>query len=389
MMKPSTKMGVLALIGVFVVFYQYHLSTGVRFDQMNDFNTGGSAEDTAVLSQEDVESYVRSTKLTEEMIRSAIRKVQETNGLSPDIATSLIQELMTHLNKNMLEVSENNSKIVQASLSLSTPTPTPTATVSSQHRSSTSDETSEPLYIITPTYRRPEQIPELTRMSHTLMLVKNVHWLVIEDATIATKQVTKLLQRTGLKFHHLTAPMPDKYKQKKGAKPRGVSNRNRGLHWIRANATKGVFYFADDDNTYDIALFDEIRRTKRVSMFPVGLCTKFGLSSPVIKNGTFVGFYDGWIAGRKFPVDMAGFAVSVKFLLQRPNATMPFKAGYEEDGFLKSLAPLEPKDIEFLADNCTKVLAWHTQTKKNEPSAPLDLKLYGETNLVKLKQQIV
>lgn len=97
----------------------------------------------------------------------------------------------------------------------------------------------------------------------------------------------------------------------------------------------------------------------------------------------------GSIAGRKFPVDMAGFAVNVKFLLQRPNATMPFKAGYEEDGFLKSLAPFEPKDIEFLADNCTKVLAWHTQTKKNEPSAPLDMKLYGETNLVKLKQQIV
>lgn len=52
--------------------------------------------------------------------------------------------------------------------------------------------------------------------------------------------------------------MPEKYKQKKGAKPRGVSNRNRGLQWIRANATNGVFYFADDDNTYDITLFDEV-----------------------------------------------------------------------------------------------------------------------------------
>lgn len=51
-------------------------------------------------------------------------------------------------------------------------------------------------------------------------------------------------------------------------------------------------------------------------MWPVGLCTKFGLSSPVVVNGTFMGFYDGWVAGRKFPVDMAGFAVSVQFLLQ-------------------------------------------------------------------------
>lgn len=90
-------------------------------------------------------------------------------------------------------------------------------------------------------------------------------------------------------------------------------------------------------------------------MFPVGLITKLGVSSPVIKNGSFVGFYDGWIANRKFPVDMAGFAVSVKFLLQRPKASMPFKPGYEEDGFLKSLEPFEPKEIELLAANCTKV----------------------------------
>ncbi|XP_076755320.1 glucuronyltransferase P [Xylocopa sonorina] len=382
-MKPSMKMGAIALIGLFLVFYQYHLSTGVRFDQMTDFNTGGSAEDSPVLSQEDVERYVRTSKFTEETIKSAVRRVQETNGLSPDMASTLVQELVNHLHKNIFGPTDN-SKISRATFLHGE---------SGRNKTSnwqqSSDEALEPLYIVTPTYRRPEQIPELTRMSHTLMLVKNVHWLVIEDATVATKQVTRLLERTGLKFEHLTAPMPEKYKQKKGAKPRGVSNRNRGLQWIRANATNGVFYFADDDNTYDIALFDELRKTKRVSMFPVGLCTKFGLSSPIIKNGRFVGFYDGWIAGRKFPVDMAGFAVNVKFLHERPNATMPFKAGYEEDGFLKSLAPLEPKDIEFLADNCTRVLAWHTQTKKNEPSAPLDMKLYGETNLVKLKLQIV
>ncbi|XP_043798373.1 galactosylgalactosylxylosylprotein 3-beta-glucuronosyltransferase P isoform X1 [Apis laboriosa] len=378
-MKSSMKMGVIALIGLFVVFYQYHLSTSVRFDQIADFNTGGSVEDSPVLSQEDVERYVRTSKFKEEMIKSAVYKVQEMNGLSPDITSMLVQQLTNHLHKDILELSENNSKN-DRNVSLNE---------ERQESSMNSNKMPEPLYIITPTYHRPEQIPELTRMSHTLMLVKNVHWLVIEDATVATKQVTRLLERTGLKFEHLTAPMPEKYKQKKGAKPRGVSNRNRGLQWIRANATNGVFYFADDDNTYDIALFDEIRKTKRVSMFPVGLCTKFGLSSPIIKNEKFVGFYDGWIAGRKFPVDMAGFAVNVKFLLQRPNASMPFKAGYEEDGFLKSLAPFEPKEIEFLADNCTKVLAWHTQTKKNEPSAPLDMKLYGETNLVKLKQQIV
>jgi beta-1,3-glucuronyltransferase len=52
--------------------------------------------------------------------------------------------------------------------------------------------------------------------------------------------------------------MPESYKTQAGSKPRGVSNRNRGLEWLRANATKGVFYFADDDNTYDIEIFEEV-----------------------------------------------------------------------------------------------------------------------------------
>lgn len=108
----------------------------------------------------------------------------------------LVRELINQLiSKNVSVVSKNNSKL-----------PPQAAVATTAHKSSptTSEEISEePLYIITPTYRRPEQIPELTRMAHTLMLVKNVHWLVIEDATVATKQVTKLLERTGLKFDHL------------------------------------------------------------------------------------------------------------------------------------------------------------------------------------------
>lgn len=51
--------------------------------------------------------------------------------------------------------------------------------------------------------------------------------------------------------------MPEKFRKNK-VKPRGVSNRNRGLKWIRANATDGVFYFADDDNTYDVSLFEQV-----------------------------------------------------------------------------------------------------------------------------------
>ena len=35
---------------------------------------------------------------------------------------------------------------------------------------------------------------------------------------------------------------------------------------------------------------------------------------PPVKDGRIVGFFDGWIGGRKFPVDMAGLAVRVDTL---------------------------------------------------------------------------
>lgn len=51
--------------------------------------------------------------------------------------------------------------------------------------------------------------------------------------------------------------MPNKYKHWKFV-PKGVSNRNKGLSWIRTHATEGVFYFADDDNTYDLEIFCQV-----------------------------------------------------------------------------------------------------------------------------------
>jgi len=115
------------------------------------------------------------------------------------------------------------------------------------------------IYIITPTYKRPEQIPDLTRLSQTLMHVPSIMWLVIEDAEALSPQVAALLRRSGVRYVHMIAPMP-KDQQKKKVKARGVSNRNKGLQWIRENYvdTRGVVYFGDDDNTYDLRLFDEV-----------------------------------------------------------------------------------------------------------------------------------
>ncbi|CAN7980098.1 unnamed protein product [Ixodes pacificus] len=39
------------------------------------------------------------------------------------------------------------------------------------------------VYVVTPTYRRPTQAPDLLRVSQSLMLSTNVFWVVVEDAT--------------------------------------------------------------------------------------------------------------------------------------------------------------------------------------------------------------
>ncbi|VVD01653.1 unnamed protein product, partial [Leptidea sinapis] len=207
------------------------------------------------------------------------------------------------------------------------------------------------IYYVTPTYPRPEQIPELTRLAHTLMHVPRLHWIVADDQPLCTEEVANILRRTGLPYTHISSPKPYIYKNTNF--PRGVANRRAALKWLQENVADGVLYFGDDDNTVDLQLFSEIRATKKVSMFPV------------------VGFFDSWPGSRLFPVDMAGFAVNIEFL--KPSASMPYIAGHEEDRFLISLG-LKLEDIEPLASNCSKVLVWHTKTVKyKKPVLRLDI----------------
>jgi len=52
-------------------------------------------------------------------------------------------------------------------------------------------------------------------------------------------------------------------------------------------------YFADDDNTYALDLFKEIRTTTRVSVFPVGLVGGVLVEKPKVVNGHVIGWEVG------------------------------------------------------------------------------------------------
>lgn len=236
------------------------------------------------------------------------------------------------------------------------------------------------IYVITPTYARLVQKAELTRLSHTFLHVPRLHWIVVEDSPSPTQLVSSFLAVSGLTYTHLHMLTPKDRKLQEGdphwLKPRGAEQRNDGLRWLREKAAadggKGldsaldnaVVYFADDDNTYGLQLFEEMRYTKKVSVWPVGLVGAMKFERPVVENGKVVRFHTGWRPNRPFPVDMAGFAVSLKLVLANPEACFDGNAemGFLESSFLEKLVTME--ELEPKSDMCTKVLVWHTRTEK-------------------------
>ncbi|KAL2079708.1 hypothetical protein ACEWY4_025452 [Coilia grayii] len=235
------------------------------------------------------------------------------------------------------------------------------------------------IYVITPTYARLVQKAELTRLSQTFLHVPQLHWIVVEDSEQPTALVRDLLASSGLAYTQLHILTPKDRKLQEGdpswLKPRGAEQRNEGLRWLRetASASRGqhgaasddaVVYFADDDNTYSLRLFEEMRDTKRVSVWPVGLVGGMRFESPVVEGGKVVRFHTGWRPNRPFPIDMAGFAVSMRLVLANPDARFDGNAqmGYLESSFLQGLVTME--QLEPKAEMCTKILVWHTRTEK-------------------------
>ncbi|XP_039202645.1 galactosylgalactosylxylosylprotein 3-beta-glucuronosyltransferase 2 isoform X2 [Crotalus tigris] len=241
------------------------------------------------------------------------------------------------------------------------------------------------IYAITPTYSRPVQKAELTRLANTFRQVAHLHWILVEDSAIGTELVSRfaagLDRRGGPPCTHLHVLTPRRYKRP--GQPRATEQRNAGLAWIRQRhqhlpaPQPGVLFFADDDNTYSLELFEEMRTTRKVSVWPVGLVGGRRYERPIVEKGKVVGWYTGWRAGRPFAIDMAGFAVSLQVILSNPKAVFRrhgTQPGMQESDFLRQITTME--ELEPKASNCTKVLVWHTRTEKvnlaNEPKYHLD-----------------
>lgn len=237
------------------------------------------------------------------------------------------------------------------------------------------------IYVVTPTYDRYVQIADLTRLSNTLILVPKLHWIIVEDSNHKTTNVEKFILRLEgeFAFHsatHLYTSTPPQYKLKPGQPtwvyPKGIWQRNRALEWLINNRDEldqdGIIYFADDDNTYDLKLFAEIRETRMISVWPVAFAGGLLVEKPIVdrtNRSKVVAFNSEWRKDRPYPIDMAGFAISLKLYFSKHNVKFSAKGpiGFIESNFIGKLInswdELEPRSNE-----CRDVLVWHTQTKQ-------------------------
>ena len=102
-----------------------------------------------------------------------------------------------------------------------------------------------------------------------------VHWILIEDSDQRTDLVTNVLRRCDVASTHLVIKRSLVFDVAFAKFWRGFEQRNLGLSWIRAQCgvgtqslltervlkseeCNGVVYFADDDNKYDLRLFEQV-----------------------------------------------------------------------------------------------------------------------------------
>lgn len=191
----------------------------------------------------------------------------------------------------------------------------------------------------------------------------------MEDSHFTTALVRKLIQQKGLS-HRTTLLSAKTPSSKLKAHKKGVNQRNAGLEWIRKQkdlpVDSGVVYFMDDDNTYSTKLFTEMSKIEKgkVGIWPVGFVGGMWVESALVDshNSRVIGFNSQWAPKRKFPVDMAAFAVSLILIKNYPDVVFDsiWPEGHQETNFLSQFISIQ--DLQPLANNCREVLVWHSRS---------------------------
>jgi galactosylgalactosylxylosylprotein 3-beta-glucuronosyltransferase 3 len=208
---------------------------------------------------------------------------------------------------------------------------------------------SKHLIIVTCTWNRPCRLSYFKYLiQHIFSQLSNYTWIVVEDGTEIDNDLKKILPEKTIYFAH--GPTKDG----------GNKQRNAAYEYIHDNQFDGIVYNADDDNTYDLKLFDEIRKTKIFSIFPV-----LGWNRPkkdperplLDENGKFIRWNSSW--HRKYATDMAGFAFNSSLLqkIEKPFWRRVGHGGGESEFIDSIIGSID--EVEFLCGKCSIAYVKH------------------------------
>lgn len=215
---------------------------------------------------------------------------------------------------------------------------------------------SSKLIIVTPTYDRPPRLEYLKRIASALNKVPHLQWFVIEDDKQIDPCVCDFLKKSGLDY---------RYEAYGPSRHYGNNQRDYALQCIKRENLQGIVYLADDDNYFDPRLFEEIRKTRRFSLFPVGHLGPKGVERPVTVDGVVVDWDAGWKT-RKYPVDTAAFAFNAEVLKEKEGRLWPnLKFGGETEFVEQFVARKE--DFEVLCHQAKRCYVWHNQPLNESP----------------------
>ncbi|CAH8349789.1 unnamed protein product [Eruca vesicaria subsp. sativa] len=225
------------------------------------------------------------------------------------------------------------------------------------------------IIVVTPTYNRAMQGYYLNRVAQTLRLVEPpVLWIVVEG-NAASFETSEVLRKTGVMYRHLVCK-----RNTTRVKDRGVHQRNTALEHIELHRLDGVVYFADDDNVYELELFQRLREIRRFGTWPVAMLApsknKAILEGPVCNGSQVIGWHTNEKSKRlrRFHVDMSGFAFNSTILWDPNRWRRPFshptrqldtvKEGFQETTFIEQVVADE-SDMEGVPPSCSRILNWH------------------------------
>ncbi|KAL6614746.1 hypothetical protein ACP70R_037016 [Stipagrostis hirtigluma subsp. patula] len=225
------------------------------------------------------------------------------------------------------------------------------------------------LIVVTATSVRPHQAYYLNRLAHVLRNVPPPLLWIVAEWPYQSRETAEILRSSGVMYRHLICN-----RNTTNTRKIIVCQKNNAIFHIKKHRLDGIVHFADEERTYSVDLFEEMRKIRRFGTWPVAVHVeakyRVVLEGPLCRGNQVTGWHTNQRRGvaRRFPIGFSGFAFNSTILWDPQRWNSPTlesiilhsggRGGLQESRFIEKLVEDESQ-MEGLADNCTRILVWN------------------------------